>query len=156
MGVDDFVAVKALTFNKIQRCSKWTRNENKTNHLRWAMGMKRLSTPNGGRREEMKRALAKFEAHSATLQDNWYLRLKVSANTGQIDEAVSELQDLLASRSHVIPTLNTDPFYDSSAHRSAVRCGAALRTREVKSRVAFNKSPLERSEFCDFTNRVNI
>ena len=31
--VDDFVAVKALSFNKIQQCSKRGRNEIKTNHL---------------------------------------------------------------------------------------------------------------------------
>ena len=34
LGVDDFVAVKALRFNKIQQRSEVTRNENKTNHLK--------------------------------------------------------------------------------------------------------------------------
>jgi TolB-like protein/DNA-binding winged helix-turn-helix (wHTH) protein/Tfp pilus assembly protein PilF len=91
----------------------------------WATGDEAIVYAQWGRSEEMKRALAKFEAHPATLQHNWYLRLKVSANTGHIDEAVSELQDLLALRSHVIPTLDTDPFYD--ALRADPRFDALLR-----------------------------
>jgi TolB-like protein/DNA-binding winged helix-turn-helix (wHTH) protein len=78
----------------------------------WATGDEAIVYGQWGRIEEMKRALAKFEGYPATIQDNWYLRLKVCANTGQTDEAVSALQNLLALRSHVIPTLKTDPFYD--------------------------------------------
>ncbi len=78
----------------------------------WAAGDEAMVYGQWGRRQEMKRALAKFEGFPVAVEDNWYLRLKVCANTGQTDEAISTLQNLLASHSHVIPTLNTDPFYD--------------------------------------------
>ena len=53
--VDDFVAIKALSFNKIQQRSKRARNENKANHLespnfrRVQQGLESGSGP-GGRR----------------------------------------------------------------------------------------------------------
>ncbi len=78
----------------------------------WAAGDEAIVYGQWGRNEEMKRARAKFDRYSATSQNNWYVGLKVWANTGHIDKAVAALQDLLALRSHVIPALKTDPFYD--------------------------------------------
>jgi tetratricopeptide (TPR) repeat protein len=78
----------------------------------WASGDEAIVYGQWGRSQEMKRALAKFAEYPAKAQDSWLLRLRVWVNTGQNDKAISFLQNLLASRSHVIPTLKTEPFYD--------------------------------------------
>jgi TolB-like protein/DNA-binding winged helix-turn-helix (wHTH) protein/Tfp pilus assembly protein PilF len=78
----------------------------------WAAGDEAIVYGQWGRSEEMKRALKNFEGYSAITQKNWYLTLKICANTEQTDEAIAALQDLVALHSHVIPTLKTEPFYD--------------------------------------------